>query len=367
MYTHTPMKMENALRWSWMNFLNRKKYDALITSYGSLDVAMDEMSMELLEGMGLKTDSAIKALERLESFNIAAYAGELGKRDLFLVTLDDAEYPDALRTVPDAPVFLYMRGDISILAQPCIAIVGSREMSEYGRRVVGHLVPPMVSAGVVTVSGLAFGVDAEVAKETLRANGKTVAVLGHGLGMIYPKANEKLAQKIVDTGGLIISEFPLDTIPDKYTFPARNRIIAGLSLSTVVAEAAVDSGSLITAELALEYGREVAAVPGDLFNPNYAGCHQIIAKGHAKLVTSAEDVLAEVGIVASSRAPSASAFKASSPEEASIYGSLTTLPIPLDDLTVKTRLDAATINAVLTILEIQGVVKNVGGGKWVRA
>jgi DNA processing protein len=327
---------------------------------------MDEISMDLLRGIGLTEDSAMKAMVRLENFNIADYASKLTKRDVFLLTLDDAEYPEQLRSIPDAPVFLYMRGDLSILSQPCIGIVGSREMSEYGRRVVGHIVPPMVAAGVVTVSGLAFGIDAEVARETIHASGKTVAVLGHGLGMMYPKANEKLSEKIIENGGLLISEFPLDVIPDKHTFPARNRIIAGLSLATVVAEAAEGSGSLITAELALEYGREVGAVPGDLFHPNYAGCHQLIAKGHAKLVTNADDILAEVGIVASSRAASASTFSPSSPEESAIYSALTTLPVPIDDLSVKTKLDAATINAVLTILEIQGVVKNVGGGKWVR-
>ncbi len=360
------MQLPSAIRWSYLDVLTRKRLETLTELFGGADAAMDAISLELLMRLGLREDSAMKAMVGLEEFNAENYAAVMQKKDINLVSMEDAGYPDSLHEVPDAPVFLYARGDLSILSRPCIAIVGSREMSDYGQRVVGHIVPPLVRADVVTVSGLAYGIDAEVARETLRAGGKTVAVLGHGLRMIYPKANEKLAAEIVKSGGLLLSEFPLDTQPDKYTFPARNRIIAGLSLCTVVAEAAEGSGSLITADLALDYGRDVCAVPGDVFNPQYAGCHCLVSRGLAKLVMSGEDVLEEVGIVSPSASKKPS-FTAETPEEQQVFDSMSSLPSALDDLVVKTKLDAAALNGLLTVLELKGAVKNAGGGRWVRA
>jgi len=362
------MHFDNAIRWSWADILTRKRLETLGELFGGADAAMDVVSMELLQRLGLREDSAMKAMVRLEEFNAAGYAAAMKKKGIKIVSMEDPGYPDSLREVPDAPVFLYYRGDLSILSEPCIAIVGSREMSDYGRRVVSHIVPPIVQANVITVSGLAYGIDAAVARETMAAGGRTVAVLGHGLQMIYPRANEPLANEILEKGGLFLSEFPLDAQPDTYSFPARNRIIAGLSLCTVVAEAAEDSGSLITADLALDYGRDVCAVPGDLFHPQYAGCHGLLSRGVARLVTSGEDVLQEAGIVGpSSVAGTESAFAAESPEEQSVFDSLTSLPSALDDLVVRTKLEAATLNGILTVLELKGAVKNAGGGKWVKA
>lgn len=359
------MRPETALLWSWSNVLTKKRYDALRERYGDMDRAFADISLAMLQGFGIKEDSAMKALNRLEEFDAAAHNSLLTKRGVRLVTLEDDEYPAQLREIDDAPVFLYARGDLSVLTSPCISIVGSREMTDYGARVVAQMIPPIVAAGCTTVSGLAYGIDADVAKETLRAGGVTVAVLGHGLGMIYPKTNEKLADEIVKTGGLLLSEFPLDTMPDKYTFPARNRIIAGLSLCTVVAEAAEGSGSLITADLALDYNRDVCAVPGDIGRPTSAGCNALIARGSARLVTSGEDVLQEAGIVAGTQ--TSLGFEADSPEEQRVFDSLSALPSALDDLVIKAALDAATLNAILTMLELRGAVRNVGAGKWIRA
>ncbi len=359
------MNPEVALRWSWSGILTTKRYLALKERYGNLDLAMQDWSQDFLEALGVREDATLSALNRMEEFDPEAYSAELTKRGLTFLTCEDPEYPEALRQLPDFPVFLYAKGDLKVLSEPSVAVVGTREMSDYGRRVVGHFVPPFTKAGLVTVSGLAYGVDAEVAKETIRAGGRTVAVLGHGFGMLYPKANERLAAQVVESGGLILSEFPLDQRPDKFTFPARNRIIAGLSLGTVVVEAASGSGSLITADLALDYGRDVFAVCGSVFDPNFAGCHQIISRGTAKLVTGPEEVLCELGIVSSSL-PGSSSFQANTPEEKAVFEVLTTLPAPLDDLVVRTKLDAAVINATLTVLEIKGAAKNVGQGRWVR-
>lgn len=362
------MDATTALCFSWMNVLTRKRYELLKEKFKTLDVALAHVSVEMFAELGIRENTAMGAINRLEEFDAEAHQKELQKRGLTLLSIEDETYPAALLNIPDAPVFLYTRGDLGILGQPCLALVGTRAMSDYGKRVTEHIISPLVKAGIVTVSGLAAGIDAEVARETIRAGGRTVAVLGHGFGTMYPKAHTHLADNIVNAGGLILSELALDIQPDKFTFPARNRIIAGLSLGTVVLEAALKSGSLITADLALDYNRDVFAVCGPIFDPNFAGCHQIIRKGTAKLVTDAADILCELGMchaIETSR-ESKSDFAAENKEETAVWNALTTMPVDLDNLTVKTMLDAATLNATLTMLELRGAVKNVGAGQWVR-
>lgn len=362
------MDRDTALRWSWMNVLTRKRYELLKETFKTLDRALDALSIEMLGQLGVREDTAMGAMNRLEEFDTETHQKELQKRELILITIEDEAYPTALLEIPDAPIFLYARGDLGILSQPCIALVGTRGMSDYGKRVTEHIVAPLVGAGIVTVSGLAAGIDAEVARETIRAGGETVAVLGHGFATMYPKAHVHLADDIVKAGGLILSELALDIQPDKFTFPARNRIIAGLSLGTVVLEAALQSGSLITADLALDYNRDVFAVCGPIFDPNYAGCHQLLQRGSAKLVTDAKDILCELGMAHAVQSPQESRidFAAENQEEAAVWSALTTMPVDLDDLVIKAKLDAATLNATLTMLELRGVVKNVGAGMWVR-
>jgi DNA processing protein len=355
----------SSLLWSWLQVLNKERYEALMQVYGDLGEAQKHLGEELLEGLGCRRDTIMKILMRMENFNDAAYIARLEQTGVGLLELYDDDYPSALKQVGDPPPFLYYKGDLNLLKQPCIGVVGTRRMTPYGRRVVQNFVPDFVDAGMVTVSGLALGIDAEVAKETLKAGGKTVAVLGHGLGMVYPESNQDLADDILKKGGLFLSEFPLDLPPDTYTFPARNRIIAGVSLGTVVIEAPAESGAIITAELALDYSRDVFAVPGQIFDPNSEGTNRLIAKGQAKLTTSAAEVLREVGVVAPEKKESA--YEAASPEEAKLLAVLTTMPQASDDLVQKSGLPAGSVNALLTMMELSGGVKNVGGGMWVRA
>ncbi len=350
-----------------MNVLNAKRVALLRDRFSSLDHALGHLSLQMLQELGCREDTAMLAMNRIEEFDADAYAALLKKKNITLMTCEDEGYPSLLAEIDDRPTFLYARGDLALLSEPSIALVGARDMNDYGKRVTEHLVAPLVAAGLTTVSGLAAGIDAEVAKETLRAHGKTIAVLGHGFGMMYPKSNERLADEIIKSGGLIVSEFPFDAQPDKYTFPARNRIIAGLSAGTVVVQAALESGSLITADLALDYNRDVFAVPGPIFDPQYAGCHQIIAKGTAKLITRAEDILNELGIAHEGVPAQQSLFTPDSPEEGAVWNALSSMPSPLDDLIVKAKLDAATVNATLTMLEIKGSAKNVGSGQWVKS
>ena len=360
------MNRTTALTWSWLNVLTAKRYSALMQVYSNLDTALSEISENMLRELGCREETMMIVMNRLDEFDPAAYEAELAKRDLKLISIEDEEYPAQLKTIADPPTFLYYSGDLSVLDQPCIALVGKREMSSYGQRVTESFVPDFVRAGMVTVSGLAYGIDAVVAKETIAAGGKTVAALGHGLGMIHPKSNVVLAKEIVANGGLILSEYPLDARPDKHTFPGRNRIIAGLSLGTVVLEAGEGSGALITVDLALDYGRDVFAVPGQVFDPNYIGCHQVIAKGTAKLVMSAADVLNEIGVVAGQSQEKESTYKPSNAVEEAIIKVLTTMPQSSGDIVQKAGLETGVINSALTMMELAGAAKNVGGGQWVK-
>ncbi len=359
------MQRDTALIWSWLNVLTSKRYKALVEAYGNLDAALAALSEPVLKGLGCRDDTVMKTLNRYEEFDVAAYEKVLEKRELQLITIEEDAYPKRLREIPDAPVFLYAKGDLEILDQPCIALVGTREMSSYGKRVTEAMAGDLVRAGIVTVSGLAAGIDAECARSTLATGGKTVAVLGHGLGSIHPVGNARLAEEIVAKGGLLLSEYPLDTVPDIYTFPARNRIIAGLSLGTVVIEAGEGSGALITADLALDYGREVFAVPGQVFDEHYAGCHRLLAQGHAQLVTSAADVLKVFNIGAP--VASSSAYAPVDEKESTVYKALTSMPQSVTDLVERSGLKAGDLNAALTMMELAGGARNVGNGMWVRS
>ncbi|MDD5469865.1 MAG: DNA-processing protein DprA [Candidatus Peribacteraceae bacterium] len=359
------MNAETALTWSWLNVLTKKRYDALKGAFGSLEDALQHMGPELLRSLGCREETVLSALNRLEEFEPDAYAAQLQKRGILFTSLEEDAYPAQLREIADPPVFLYYKGSIKILRQPCIALVGTRDISAYGKRVTEAIVPELVRAGVTTVSGLAMGIDAQVARDTLAANGQTVAVLAHGLAGVYPRGNAKLAQEIVANGGALLSEFPMDAMPDKYAFVARNRVIAGLALGTVVLEAGEGSGALITAGLALEYGREVFAVPGQIFDPHYAGCNLLASRGQAKLLTATADILHECGIVQ----PEPTEHPAYVPQHAveeTVYSTLTTMPQSVPDLVTQAGIEAASINAVLTLLELSGAAKNVGGGMWVR-
>ena len=354
-----------ALLWSYLHLLTKDRQDALLQVYGSLEEAAKHLGDAMLRGLRCREETIRLALLRAEHFDAARYAASLKEQRIRFLTMKDGQYPARLRNIADPPPFLYAKGDLTVLDQPCIGIVGTRKMSAYGKRVAEYFVPTLTAAGMVTVSGLALGIDAAVARATLDAGGRTVAVLGHGLGMVYPEENRALAEEITKKGGLILSEFPLSWNPDRYTFVSRNRIIAGLSLGTLVLEAPEGSGALLTADFALEDGRDVFAVPGQVFDPHYAGCHALIARGQAQLVADPSSVLRAIGIVAPG-SPAATAFVPASPDEQGVYALLTTMPQDIDRLVERSGMEAGRINAALMMMELAGGVKNVGGGMWVR-
>lgn len=359
------MTLKTAVTWWWLNVLTNKRYAALKQVYGDLDTALEEISPLMLTELGLKQEATDKALTRLRDFHADAYVASMHKNAVRLMTIEDDVYPFRLREIPDPPLFLSCRGNVSLIDKVMIGVVGTRNMSVYGQRIVERFVPVFVRSHLVTVSGLALGVDGEVAQQTMKAGGKTIAVLGNGLPAIHPSSHTRLAEKIIAEDGLLLSEFPLDMPPDKYTFPSRNRIIAGLSEGTLVCEAPEGSGSVITAELALEYNREVWAVPGPVFDPNSAGCHMLIKTGQAHLVTEPEDVLRSLGILAPG-AVVAAPFIAQNPEEQAIYNVLTPLPQSTDDIVEKSGRSASDVSVALVMLEMAGVALLLPGGLWVR-
>lgn len=212
------------------------------------------------------------------------------KNNIDIISIEDKQYPNILKEIYDPPIYLYIRGNKEILNNKSISIVGCRKATDYGRKVARDFAYNISKQDINIISGLAIGIDSEAHLGAVEANKKTVAVLGNGLDTIYPKENIILSQKILDSGGTIISEYPLGTKPKKENFPARNRIISGMSNGLLVVEAKEKSGTLITVDFALEQGRDVFVVPGNIISENSAGTNDLIKQG-AKLVTNWQECI----------------------------------------------------------------------------
>mgnify|MGYP000275819439 CR=1 FL=1 len=276
----------------------------------------------------------------------------------FLVTLCDAEYPSLLREIPDPPAVLYAVGHLSSFQPPIIAMVGTRKPSITGSETAWRFAFDLAKEGVTIVSGLALGIDAQAHSGCLEAGGKTIAVMGTGIDCIYPRRHIRLAEKICENG-LLLSEFPLQSSPVAGHFPRRNRIISGLSLATLVVEAAIRSGSLITARLALEQNRDVLAIPGSIYNPEAKGCHYLLQQG-AKLITSYTDVLDELGINCE-QAQMDFAFTLAS-ENKNLVKCIGFEVTTVDQIINRSGLGVQEVICNLAELELQGMVKAISGG-----
>ena len=294
----------------------------------------------------------------------------------------DPEMPPRLKAIPDAPAVLFLRGDPGVLSAPQIAIVGSRRATPAGARIARRLAGELAARGVVVTSGLAQGVDAEAHRGALDAGGRTVAVLGSALDRVYPAGHRSLADRIAGQGALV-SEFPFGTPPAPWNFPWRNRIISGLSLGVLVVEAADRSGSLVTARLAADQGREVFAVPGSILNPLTAGCHRLLRDG-AKLVERVEDVLEELPPAElAALAPDARGERpgggievgpglggegapATGTSEAAVLDQLDYEPAGVEAITRRTGLTPEQVYPILLRLELGGSVRMDPAGRYVR-
>ncbi|MBI5586602.1 MAG: DNA-protecting protein DprA [Deltaproteobacteria bacterium] len=310
-------------------------------------------------GLGEKTARAIARAKRDESVEQEIEAlDRLGAR---LLTLQDPDYPPLLAGIYDPPPVLYCLGQGSFRDRHLIAMVGSRNASDYGRKITERLAYSLAQAGVTVVSGLARGIDTAAHQGALIAKGCTVAVLGSGLDVIYPPENHRLVEQIAEAG-LVCSEFPLGALPERPHFPVRNRIISGLSLGVVIVEATQHSGSLITARLALEQGREVFAVPGSVESFKSSGTHGLIKQG-AKLVEHAQDILDEIPRDFSPPHPGEAtpAPVRLSEDQRRIWDLLADGPRQIDEVARETGLAVGLLLSQLLELELKGVVKQLPG------
>lgn len=282
-----------------------------------------------------------------------------------IVTLADADYPQMLLNIPDPPPLLYAKGNRGLLDRASLAIVGSRNATAQGSNHAEAFAETLSMAGLCVVSGMAHGIDSAAHRGGLRGSGGSIAVVGTGLDRIYPAANRELAHALAN-GGLLLSEFPLGTPPLAANFPRRNRIISGLSLGCLVVEAGLQSGSLITARMALEQGREVFAIPGSIHSPQSKGCHYLIKQG-AKLVESAQDILDELGHYAAGQSSGASAV----PDTAAVpdhplLAHLGFDPLDMESLSGRSGLTIQALSAILLQLELEGRIAALPGGLYQR-
>ena len=276
------------------------------------------------------------------------------------INIQDKNYPKLLKKIKNAPEVIYYRGEMKS-DENCFAVVGTRRFSPYGKQVALEMAGDLAEAGLIIVSGLAPGIDTFAHTATVERRKRTIAVLGTGVDekSIYPQSNLKLAQKILETGGALISEYPPDQRGTQFTFPQRNRIISGLSLGILVIEAKEKSGALITAHYAFEQNRKVFAIPGPIHSLNSKGCHYLIKRG-AKLVESANDILKDLNLPAG-RQVYQKGIIGETEEENLILNVLKEEVLDIDKIIEKTKLSAAKVASTLAILEIKGKVRNLGG------
>jgi DNA processing protein len=342
------------------------QYHLLLNVFGTPDKVFAADSASLVK-LGLKTE-AVGAILNPGSDTIASDLEWLQQQNHHIVTYDDVRYPALLKTIASPPPLLFVRGDPDFLQQPQLAMVGSRTPTASGRKTAMEFASFLSAAGITITSGLARGIDAACHQGALEGIAGTVALVAHGLDIVYPAEHRRLAEAIADNGA-IVSEHPIGTRPLKAYFPRRNRIISGLSLGTLVIEAALNSGSLITAKHALEQGREIFAIPGSIHNPLARGCHRLIRQG-AKLVETADDILEEISAVLPAELPRLDAVEAASdnqsaqaldPDHQKLLKCLAYEPMPIDELVDRSGFAAAEVASMLLILELEGCVVSESG------
>ena len=359
--------IDPALSWIGLSSIpgvGRATFRKLVAHFGSPERALNA-SRDELSGVDGLPDRVIAAITTASWREFAERELELARRsETRIVTADSGSYPAGLKDTPDAPLFLYVRG--SLQADDGIAIVGTRRPTHYGVRVARGLAAELASTGLTVVSGLARGIDTQAHRGALDARGRTIAVLGCGIDVVYPAENRELLHEIIGSGA-VVTENPFGTKPEAGYFPARNRIISGLARGTVIIEAAEDSGSLITAEYTRRQGRKLFAVPGNIGSPSSRGANSLIKQG-ALLVEGAGDILQELGIRRTNgprqrpRQPGAELDR----EESAAYDCITNEPKHIDVIMNESRLSASRLSGTLITLELKGLVKQLPGKYYVR-
>ncbi|MCS7286785.1 MAG: DNA-processing protein DprA [Anaerolineae bacterium] len=353
----------------WLGFslvkgIGPVRFRNLLEYFGNAKEAWEARPEELARA-GLDRRSLENLLALRKRVSLEQEMEKLQKAGVRIVTWKDDDYPYNLRHIDNPPFLLFIKGTVKPQDEWAIAVVGTRRPSAYGKEATRFIVEPLARSGITIVSGLAKGIDGLAHQVTLEAGGRTIAVLGSGLDIIYPPEHKALAQAVAENGALI-SEYPLGTPPEAINFPPRNRIISGLAKGVLVVEAGETSGALITVEFALEQNREVFAVPGSIFYKTCRGTNRLIQQG-AKLVISAEDILEELNVTAVKTREEVKAAVPATTTESLILSHLSSEPTHIDEIKRATGLPISEVSSALAIMEIKGLVRQVGGMHYVLA
>jgi DNA processing protein len=354
-----------AARKYWLGFnvikgVGPVRLRALLQYFGDLEAAWQASEADL-RAAGLDQRTLANVIQVRQAINLDKLVQDVDALGAAVLTLDDPDYPALLRELPDTAPVLYVKGTLLDVDQWAVAFVGTRRSTVYGRDMTHELVSGLVNAGITIVSGMALGIDAAAHKAALDAGGRTIAVLGCGIDTIYPPEHRHLAAEIMENGA-VVTEFPPGTPPEGKNFPVRNRTISGLSLGVVVVEAPANSGALLTAEQALEQGRDVFAVPGNVTARSSMGTNRLIQQG-AKLVISAEDIMDELNLTRTT-VETHTEIRAVAPAnemEAVLVRHLSDEPRHIDDLCQITKLPITQVSSTLAIMELKGIVRRLEG------
>ena len=360
--------MDDDLRY-WLGFnlvkgIGPVRLRALIRAFGDVKSAWTA-SEAALRSIKLDQRALTHLLHARRTEDLDSILVQIEHQGIQVLTWQSPDYPPLLAQVPDAPPVLFVRGKITPEDEWAVAVVGTRKASVYGREVARRLSTELGRNGVTVVSGLARGIDGISHKAALEGGGRTIAVLGSGVDRIYPAEHRRLAAAIAEAGA-VLSDYPLGTPPDGPNFPPRNRIISGLSLGAVIVEAGIRSGALITADFALDQGREVFAVPGSILSPVSAGCNRLLRDG-AHVVTEVRDILEVLHL---DQIPDKQAARMALPEtptEATLFEYLSADPSHLDELARRSGIAVEVVSSTLVMMELKGMVRQVGGLQYVRA
>ncbi len=359
------MKKEEIKYWVGFNAISgigRVKFNQLENYFSSLEAAWKAGPAELRHA-GLDRSSVTAINNARSRISLEDEMEKLERFGIRVVTWHDTEYHARLKEIYDYPPLLYIRGSIIAEDEWCLAVVGTRRPTVYGRQVTEEIVTELVRSKITIVSGLAKGIDSVAHNTALEAGGRSIAVMGGGLDTIYPAENANLARTIIKNGALL-SEYRIGTRPKPENFPRRNRLMSGLSLGVLVVEAGKTSGALITAHLALEQNREVFAIPGSILSPASRGTNQLIKEG-AKIVHDFGDILEELNLTAVAEQLEMKEIIPSSDTEALLLKKLTAEPVHIDEVCRASGLPMSTVSSTLAMMELKGMVKQVGAMNYV--
>ena len=365
--THTYLRQCLALN-AISSLISSRRALQLVTALGSLDAVFAANETRLLQaGLSERAAQALQQPDWAAVEKALCWANRPGR---YLLTEQDDAYPQWLRHISDPPLLLFCEGDIDLLNQQSMAVVGSRAPTPIGLETAQAFATQLARLGFVIISGMALGIDTAAHRGALTMTGRTIAVLGTGLDRIYPARNTELAAQIRRMG-LLISEFPLGTAPLARNFPQRNRIISGLSRGVLVVEAGIQSGSLITARMALDQGREVFAIPGSIHNPTSKGCHLLLRDG-AKLVQSVDDILEEIDTrdLYETAQPVVEAVQPEQlpgPEYSRLLAAIDTAPTSVESIIERSGLTSEAVCSMLLTLEMRNFVHMTAAGQYCRA